>query len=192
MAGETLGNAVPSRMAEFAAGRRAARQAMAQLGVSPQAIPHKGDRAPQWPNGVTGSISHCAELCVAVIGASAHWDGLGVDIEMDHALDRALWPEIMRPEELDHLAPLDDAVAEGMALATFVVKEAVYKAQYATSHMLLGFDRLHVTLTDTAFAATVMGDVPGYPQGTLLTGRWVRAGGYIAAVCPIRSSKVDP
>lgn len=192
MAGETPGKAIPSRIAEFAAGRRAARQAMALLGMSAQAIPHKGDRAPQWPIGVTGSISHCADLCVAVIGASAHWDGLGVDVEIHAGLDRALWPEIMRPEELGHVESLHDAVAEHMALATFVVKEAVYKAQYTTSHMLFGFDMLHVRLTDTAFTATFMGDAPGYPQGTQLKGFWVRAGGYLGAVCLIRNRRVDP
>jgi 4'-phosphopantetheinyl transferase EntD len=185
MPGEWLEDPVPSRLAEFAAGRRAARAAMARLGHAQSAIPHQKSRAPLWPTGLVGSISHCVDLCVTVVGQAAHWSGLGVDLERDHGLDPALWSEVLRPEELAALGGLSAGDQPDAALRTFVIKEAVYKAQYATSRTLFGFDTLSIRVTDTAFAATFMDPVPGFPLGHRLTGQWVRAGGYVAAWCAI-------
>jgi 4'-phosphopantetheinyl transferase EntD len=185
MPGEAIGGMVPKRLAEFAAGRRAARAAIVQAGMVPAAIPHGPDRAPIWPEGVTGSISHCADLCIALAGRSMNWAGLGVDIEPEHDLEAALWPEILRPEErvwLDSLAPSDRGV---MALAIFVAKEAVYKAQYGISRTLFGFDALAISLTGAGYAATFAHDVPRMARGSRLWGHLIHAGGYVAAVCPI-------
>ena len=54
-----VARAVPARRAEFAAGRRAAHRAMERLGVPAAPVAMGSDRAPVWPPGVIGSISHC-------------------------------------------------------------------------------------------------------------------------------------
>ena len=54
-----VAKAVPKRVAQFTAGRVCARRALAQLGnTEPVPILMGEDRAPQWPAGYVGSISH--------------------------------------------------------------------------------------------------------------------------------------
>ena len=67
-AGDLLGperdavtGATPGRVGEFAAGRVAARAALAGLGDGPSRARRDG-RRPRWPAGVVGSITHCAGL----------------------------------------------------------------------------------------------------------------------------------
>jgi 4'-phosphopantetheinyl transferase EntD len=186
LSGEVLDNAVPKRLAEFAAGRRAARAAMATLGIPPIAIPHGTDRAPQWPDGVSGSISHTDGLCLAMIGRSDDWVGLGLDVERDHPLDAALWPEILRAEELARIHALPGAEQGLGAMGIFVAKEAVYKAQYPTSRTIMDFHALDVAMGGDSFTASFTRDVPGFAKGTAIRGQFCRSGGYIAAFCAIR------
>jgi 4'-phosphopantetheinyl transferase EntD len=184
--GEVLDNAVPKRLAEFAAGRRAARAAMASLGVPASAIPHGADRAPQWPQGVVGSISHTDGLCLAMVGRSGDWVGLGLDVEADHDLEPTLWPEILRPEDLARINALPDAVQGSGALAVFVAKEAAYKAQYPIGRTLIDFHALTVEIDANRFSATFMQDVQGFAKGTAIDGQFCRADNHIAAFCAIR------
>ncbi|MEL6424291.1 MAG: hypothetical protein AAFQ33_02435, partial [Pseudomonadota bacterium] len=74
-------NAVPSRQLEFRAGRAAARLAMTKLGVAPSAIPSGPDRAPRWPRGLVGSISHAHGHVTAAIAHERSARALGIDIE---------------------------------------------------------------------------------------------------------------
>lgn len=138
-----VSRAIPARVAEFAGGRTAARAAMAQLGLPPCAIPARPDRTPHWPKGVVGSISHAGPLCIAVVGRSADWRMIGVDLEPDHPLPRDLVPEIATPDELALLAPLPEALA---ATRIFSAKEAAYKAQYPLTEALFGFEAMAANL----------------------------------------------
>jgi 4'-phosphopantetheinyl transferase EntD len=184
--GEALDRAVPKRLAEFAAGRRAARAAMAMLGLPALAIPHGPDRAPEWPKGVQGSISHTEGLCLAMAGQSGDWLGLGLDLEPDIGLDPALWQDILRSEERAAIQTLPDTMQGQAALAVFVAKEAVYKAQYPTSRTVFDFQVLKVDLDRDHFVARFTIDVPGFAQGTTVPGQFCRGGGTIAAFCAIR------
>ncbi len=50
--------AVPKRIHEFAGGRACARAALSQIGYGGVAVLRGADRAPIWPAGATGSITH--------------------------------------------------------------------------------------------------------------------------------------
>lgn len=77
--GEVLPLAIAARQTEFAAGRHAARMAMAQLGHLQQPIVHGADRAPIWPAGLNGSITHSATLCLAAVTQAPLL--VGIDLE---------------------------------------------------------------------------------------------------------------
>ena len=167
--------AVPHRLAEFAAGRTAARRAMAALGVPMATIPMGEDRAPIWPQGVVGSISHCAGACMAVAGRPSDFAGIGLDLEPAQPLARDLWPTILRPEEV---------AADGLdALRIFVAKEAAYKAQYPLSRQLFDFQALNITFQDQYFMARFMQAVPPFSVGDVLRGRIIESSGFCAALC---------
>lgn len=183
--GEDLPGAVPRRLAEFTRGRSAARAAMRALGHPPQSVPVRADRSPQWPPGLTGSISHCDGVCLAILGQSVDWAGLGLDVEPAHPLPPDLWPAVLRPQEQ---ATLPADCAGLAALSIFVAKEAAYKAQYAVTGTLFDFMTLQVTLHPTGFAATFAADIGPYAIGHTLTGTLVRTRRFTAAICAITAS----
>jgi 4'-phosphopantetheinyl transferase EntD len=124
---------------EFLAGRLAARRALAGLGRPAVAVPMAEDRAPVWPEGVVGSISHAAGLAVAVVADAPAL--LGVDIARLEPFEAALIPEICRPEERA-LIPLE---GQGLfACALFSAKEAAFKAQYPVTGLIFGFHGLRL------------------------------------------------
>lgn len=173
--------AIPNRQREFAAGRRAARAAMAALGLPPAPIPHGPDRAPVWPEGLTGTISHGAGLCFAVVARKRDLAGLGLDLESAIPLADDLMETIcIRQERAHHTAPLATRLI-------FCAKEATYKAQYARSRALLEFHDLAVTLTAdaTGFTATLTRHCSPFPQGTAFSGHLVIAEGLIAALVTV-------
>ncbi len=176
--GEALPGAVPARLREFSAGRQAARAALAALGLPVAAIPPGDDRAPVWPEGVTGSISHTRRACLAAVARGG--PGLGIDLEEDEGLDPGLWDSVLLPEEAGWCRAQDDPGRA--ALLVFSAKEAAYKAQYALSCSLIGFDALQVAVTPGGLSATFRRDVPPFATGHVLQGRHGRAAGHVLTV----------
>lgn len=133
-----VARAVAGRRAEFAAGRAAARRALEALGHERVAIPMAEDRAPVWPEGVVGSLSHSATACIAVVARADRYKSLGVDIEPYDPLPEDIVHEIGREDEIAGIGP-DRRLA---ARQLFSAKEAAYKAQYPLTRTLFGFEGL--------------------------------------------------
>ncbi|ODT66700.1 MAG: hypothetical protein ABS75_26910 [Pelagibacterium sp. SCN 63-23] len=178
-----LEHAIRRRQAEFAAGRFAARDALAQLGLAPIAIPVGPQRAPIWPAGITGSISHCRNAAIAI---AAHLHGnigfVGIDVEDTLRLDRGLWPGVFTEREQNWLEGKPDP--EHWAMAFFSIKEAAYKAQYPATKMLLDFLDVEVEITsqEGRFGARIKTANSG-----LLAGRFAIGATHILAfaTCPM-------
>lgn len=165
---------VPARRAEFAAGRRAARRAMTVAGLPLAPIPMDADRAPAWPDGVVGSISHCDDLAVAIC-ADARWRGLGIDLERDGPCDPDLAETVLTPAEAGLPARL-----------AFCLKEAAYKAQYRVTRQIFGFDQLRLEVRPDGFVARFTADLGPFAAGEGIEGRYCRADGLILAVAALR------
>ena len=88
--------AVPRRRAEFAAGRRCARAALARIGIPPAPLLRGEDREPLWPDGAVGSITHCAGYVAAAVAATEVMLSVGIDAEV-HAPDSRRRAEPDRP-----------------------------------------------------------------------------------------------
>lgn len=173
--------AVPKRMTEFRAGRAAARHGLRLLNVSEAAIPMAANRAPVWPAEVTGSISHCAGACLAVVAKCADFRGIGLDLEPANPLPPELWQDILMPSERRQMKGLSGL----MALRFFVAKEAAYKAQFAVTKRLLDFHDMEIIAQDQDFSARFAAPVPPFPQGYTIAGNWVEVAGFIAAFAAI-------
>lgn len=144
-----IARAVPKRRAEFAAGRRAAREAMTVLAVEPTAILQGADRAPLWPAGMVGSIAHCDTCAIAAVARDADRQSLGIDIEPATPLDAGLIDIVCTQAERDWLAtqPKPGLAAKMI----FSAKEAVYKAQYPLTQQVIGFDAVTLVMTLDGF-----------------------------------------
>lgn len=168
-----LARATPARQAEFAAGRAAARWAFRLIGMVPYAIPMGTDRAPVWPNGVVGSISHHEGRCIAVAARRSSLSGLGLDLAALDPLAEDLWPTVLTETELNWLFAMDNSLQGGYAQMIFSAKEATYKALYPQSRQVVGFDAMDIApdLARNRFVATLR--VPFGPcrRGSRLEGQ---------------------
>jgi 4'-phosphopantetheinyl transferase EntD len=161
-----VARAVPARRAEFAAGRAAARAAMARLGHPAVPLLRRADGPPLWPAGLTGSLSHGGGQVLAAVmpGPGA----LGLDIEPVVPLAPGLAAEICRPDE-----------ERGAALRVFGAKEAAYKALYMIAARPLGFAALRVTLRPGGFAAELMERAGPLAPGLVVAGAQATLGGFL-------------
>ncbi|NRQ31649.1 4'-phosphopantetheinyl transferase superfamily protein [Nonomuraea sp. NN258] len=157
----------PRRRRDFADGRACARRALAALGLPPGPVLRTSTGAPRWPDGVVGSITHCAGYRAAVVAWQRDVPVLGVDAEPNLPLPPRVLNGIALPEERAWVERLDRAepgVAWGRLL--FCVKEAVYKAWSPWTGRWLGFTEAVVSLDRDGGVFTAR-----LPRGGLL-GRW--------------------
>jgi 4'-phosphopantetheinyl transferase EntD len=172
---DAIAGAVPHRLAEFAAGRAAARAALVALGEPPTALPMGTDRAPVWPEAISGSIAHAAGIAIAVARRGAP---LGVDVEEDAPLPPDLWPVITTPAERESLPEGDTG---RLITRVFVAKEALFKAQASDTRAMFGFDVVHLTLAKTGFDAKFVSNAGAFRPGDIIRGRLTTAEGLILA-----------
>lgn len=182
-----VAQARPNRQREFRAGRAAIRAALARMGLPPWPVPAGPDRAPVWPGGVTGSLSHSATVCVAALVPSGALAAVGVDIEPAEALPEALLPEICTLPERAWLSTRPAAERGLLARLIFSAKECAYKAQYMQSRSFLEFSDLEVTLAPETgqFDATFRRAVPGFGREARLFGRFAIAQGHIVTALTV-------
>ncbi len=126
------------RRREFALGRACARHALARLGVSGPVL-RGDDRAPLWPRGVVGSLTHCDQLCAAAVAHREVVLSLGLDAELDSPLRERVAQRICTPDERAHLAELPELLPSGWEKLVFSAKESFYKAYYPVARSFLGF-----------------------------------------------------
>lgn len=177
----TLAHATPARKAEFAAGRAAARQALRAIGMVPFAIPMGADRAPVWPNGVVGSITHHDGRCLAVAARSSALAGLGLDLEPLDPLPEDLWPSVLTTTDLSWLLTQDSALRGAYARMIFSAKEATYKALYPQTRRVVGFDAMDIRtdLAHNRFTASLRIPFGAYRAGSALQGQIICGDGHI-------------
>jgi 4'-phosphopantetheinyl transferase EntD len=170
-----VAGALESRRREFAAGRWCARQALARLHRLPVAVPAGERGMPLWPDGVVGSITHCAGYRAAVVAPAALLAGIGVDAEPHAPLPGNVLDVVALSEEL---AALPDLLGTGTLhadLLLFSAKEAVYKAWFPLGRRVLAHPHVRVEADpDGGFVAGLTSSAPVLPGApTRFTGRWL-------------------
>lgn len=177
-----VSRATESRRREFAAGRSLARQAMTSLGVPQAAIPAALDRAPVWPAGIVGSISHCSRWCVAAVARSQDCSSIGIDVEPATPLETDLLDTICDDDELRWLARQAEPGRGLLAKAIFSAKESVYKAQYPLSRQMIDFHAVSVALdiASGSFLARFRVDAELFLSGYQASGRIAITADFIA------------
>lgn len=164
----------PARAREFGAGRAAAHAAMELLGHVPRPVLQGEDRAPVWPVGLKGSITHTDRDCLAVVTDAPEIAALGLDLEPMSPLEPSLWPVVCTMVEMQWLAGLGPSQRGHFAKLIFCAKEAVYKAQYQISRTMLDFQALELSfdLSTSRFSARFRVDAPGFKAGAVIPGRF--------------------
>lgn len=117
----------PARRREYALGRACARRALAALGVPDAPLLRGPDRAPQWPAGVIGSLTHTDGFCAAAVARQGSLLALGLDAESAPLSGRAAH-RVLDEHERAQLDALASPPAQGFATVAFSAKESLYKA----------------------------------------------------------------
>jgi 4'-phosphopantetheinyl transferase EntD len=182
-----IARAVDRRRREFTTARHCARQALAQLGLPAVPILPGERRAPEWPDGVVGSITHCAGYRAAAVSLEAL--AVGIDAEPHEPLPDGVLTAVSLEEERDALARLGGQVHWDRML--FSAKESVYKAWFPLARRWLGFEEAHITLAPSGtFTARLL--VPGPlvdgRELTGFTGRWLVADGLVITAIALPKS----
>jgi 4'-phosphopantetheinyl transferase EntD len=181
--------AVVKRQHEFAAGRLLARRLFDRLDVPEGfALLNGEDRAPIWPEGVVGTISHTKSWAAVAVAAAGDTVSLGCDLEHDEPLKEGLLRRVCVPREREWIASLPRGQRGQLAMLFFSAKEAAYKAQYPSTRRVLAFSDFAVEfdLAGDTFLAEFQKTVEPYRRGRSLRGRWRIADGLIATAVTIR------
>lgn len=141
---DSLQSMAPRRVREFTHGRSCARLALAGLGYRDCPVPAGADRAPVWPDGVVGSISHCDDTAAAAVAHREDMGGIGLDLERNEELDRQLLPMICRAAELERLGNSD--VRFLLAKLIFSAKESVFKCIWPQVRRFVDFQEVEIEL----------------------------------------------
>ncbi|MFW2389232.1 MAG: 4'-phosphopantetheinyl transferase family protein [Polyangiales bacterium] len=176
--------AAQTRVEQFTAGRVCSRAALGRFGVAATTpILRSEDRAPIWPKGFVGSISHTDCWCAAAVARSEEFRSLGIDLEPSTPLKEALWRRVCTATERERLSEL---TTSGLtAKVIFSVKEAVYKCQYPLTEKFLGFHAVEVELGDGEFEAVFQQEAGEFKPGHRVAGRYLVEEGLVAAACEL-------
>jgi len=174
----------PWRRAEFTAGRLCARAAMALLGAPATAILPGPAGQPQWPKGMTGSITHCAGYQASAVALTTDVAAIGIDAEPDLRLPAGLIEKVTARREqawIRQCAAVGPAVCWDRLL--FSAKESVAKLWYPLTGQWLGFHdvaiRPAITGTFDVCLPPHAGPGPDDRPGSQMTGHWLARDGLI-------------
>ncbi|MCV7101881.1 4'-phosphopantetheinyl transferase PptT [Mycobacterium palustre] len=175
-----IAKSVVKRRNEFITVRHCARIALGNLGVPPVPI-LKGEKGePCWPDGVVGSLTHCAGYRGAVVGRSPAVRSVGIDAEPHDVLPDGVLGAIALEEERHEIAALPNGLHWDRIL--FCAKEATYKAWFPLTKRWLGFEDAHIAFdvdasgggTTGVFVSKILIDPQALsgPPLAALRGRW--------------------
>ncbi|MDT7743395.1 MAG: hypothetical protein QOE59_2473 [Actinomycetota bacterium] len=175
--------AVASRRAEFTTARTCAREALAALGAPAEAVPVGENRAPVWPSGVVGSITHTRGFRGAAVAWRSVVRSVGIDAEVHDALPRGVLEAVSSEGERQALSALSAARPEvSWDRLLFSAKESVYKTWFPLTGRWLGFEDAElVPAADGTFRARLLVEGPTV-DGVVLSGfegRWAVDGGIL-------------
>lgn len=145
----TIARSVPRRQAEFFFGRLAARQALHEAGWSGQ-VGIGALRAPHFPTGLVGSITHTGCWAAAAVLPEACCRGLGIDIEVpvDEALLPSMENAIWDVHEARILRACPGLPVTVLGTLLFSAKESFYKALSAAAGRVFDFSAVRLRSID--------------------------------------------
>jgi 4'-phosphopantetheinyl transferase EntD len=171
---QPLRHAVESRQREFLAGRLCAEFALRCLGAASTHVAMAGDRAPVWPDGVVGSITHSGGFAAAAVAWAADIAGLGIDSEwiIDPAAARDI-ADVCMVDEAALFKPDDGRSFCEFCTFVFSAKEAVYKCLFPLTRKFLEFSDVRIISLDWYrhdFAWTAISEHTGIGRLSLADG----------------------
>jgi len=169
--------AIEKRRLEYATGRQLAHALFEEFASAGHALSSGpllagSDRAPLWPAGLAGTITHTRGLCAAAVALASDLPSLGLDVEVTAPLKEKLWPSILTISERALLMGIGSRGAL-LSKVYFSAKESVYKTVSKQAGRVLEFQEveLSVSLVKGTFTARFL-DAALAAQLPAVGGKW--------------------
>lgn len=184
-----------ARREEFLAGRACAHRALRSIRCDTAVIPRGVAGQPQWPAGVTGSITHTRHITAAAAARTRNVWALGIDLEpIDPPLDDAT-ARLIRSGDPSVEPPVPPALRPYASKLVFTVKESLYKALFSSTCWRVEFADLAVALdaSQGLWRAQLTSQSPlaGQPFGPY-EGRLAITAGHVLAVVSLPTPTTPP
>jgi len=169
----------PARHREFMHGRACARAALTAMGFPDPVIPVGAGRAPVWPDGIVGSISHCGDVAAAAVARREEIGGLGIDLETAEPLDKQTMTIVCRETEQSWLRHSDDALQ--LAKLIFSAKESIYKCIWPIVSHFVDFQDIGIQIEADTNSFTPVDWIDDLPAPIIggIRGRYLVRDGWI-------------
>lgn len=120
---------VRSRVNDILVGRACAQVALQQAGARSNHVGTSPGRAPVWPDGWVGSLSHAAGIAWAATARSSDFDSLGIDVEQRLAAEavESVQRMVLAPGEHGFADANDKGEVTWRATLLFSAKESIFK-----------------------------------------------------------------
>lgn len=137
-----------NRLLQFNEGRKCAAMLLAKMGSSEVTVGTRG-RAPVWPSGFVGSITHTAEHIGVAVASQGDFSGIGIDIEtiISEQVAKDIEAVCMSSEELK-LVSSTGLPRALMSTACFSAKESLFKCLYPLVDIFFDFLDVRVSSID--------------------------------------------
>ncbi|MET7285311.1 4'-phosphopantetheinyl transferase superfamily protein [Streptomyces sp. NPDC005573] len=193
-----VARAVAKRRLEFTSVRVCARRAMEKLGVPPQPVLTGERGVPLWPDGLTGSMTHCDGYRAATLVRATDLASLGIDAEPHDVLPDGVFGTIAVGPERERHDVLRAALPEvHWDRLLFSAKESVYKAWFPLTRTWLDFSEADIELVPRPDRATrgsfrarllVPGPEVGGTRRNVFEGRWLVEDGLVLTAVTVPHS----
>ncbi|HEX8376310.1 MAG TPA: 4'-phosphopantetheinyl transferase superfamily protein [Pedobacter sp.] len=141
-----ISNWSSKRVTEFSTGRYCARKTLKSLGLTEPDILIGETREPLWPEGITGSISHCNNLVGAVTASTTKVKALGLDIEIIGKVGLEIWDLVFTDNEQEFLRRNHTQDSELYSTVIFSAKECFYKLQFPITKTYIDFKDVEILI----------------------------------------------
>lgn len=143
----SLVSSVQKRRAEYIAARYAAQILLKKLGCE-LGVGSSQNRAPIWPFGFSGSLSHTNGKAIAVVSQQPHHCSPGIDIEVFSPAVIQESKNVFTTKTERNILKASSIQYELALLVAFSVKESLYKSLYPTVRRYFGFDAVKICSID--------------------------------------------
>lgn len=175
---ESLTQASWTRKSEFAAGRLAAKKALASFGMSADVIPQCHTGLPVWPIGSVGSISHSSTHACAVAAHASSYKSLGIDIEPQSSVSR------LNGLRMLFLTEAERSLNTLEALIAFSAKESLFKMIFPLTRKFFGFEAAVVRdFKDQTVTLTLNESIGRFSRGSSFQAFFEFHRGHVVTMC---------
>ncbi len=138
-------NMAKKRQADYLAGRIMAKLALSEMNATTTELPIGDNRAPIWPIGLNGSLSHSKGLACCMV-TNDHNTACGVDIEhlASASASNAILKKCLNDAERDWLSTQTNRAPDLAATLIFSGKESIFKAYHRVVGRFFGFESAQV------------------------------------------------